>query len=261
MNFSLEVKVMFVIERQQEILNLLKMQKSVKVTELSKKFYIGEATIRRDLDKLEKKGLLKRTYGGAILLEGLDSEIPLSVREIDQKNAKDIIGNRAVQLVEDGNIIIMDSSSTVLKMAPYLKDRKQLTIITNGAKTAVELGEMFHFKIHCTGGTLRENSLSYIGEHARRCIDSMFADTLFFSCRAISTEKGLTDICEEEAELRKLMIKNCKKIVLLCDSTKFDNVAFCKIEDFDKIHYIVTDKCPSAQWENFFMEKNVTLLY
>lgn len=252
---------MFTIERQQGIMNVLKSKKSVTVTELSQKFFIGEATIRRDLEKLEKTGLLKRTYGGAVLLEGLDSEIPLSVREIEQKDAKDAIGQIAARQVGDGDIIIMDSSSTTLKMVPHLKGKKQLTVITNGAKTAVELGELLHIKVYCTGGTLRENSLSYIGELARRCIEGFFVDTLFFSCRAISMEKGLSDISEEEAGLRKLMIRNCKKVVLLCDSSKFDRVSFCKICDFDKINAVITDKKPSSQWLECLREKGVELIY
>ncbi len=252
---------MFAIERQQGIINLLKSKKSATVTELSRKFFIGEATIRRDLEKLEKKGLLKRTYGGAVLLEGLDSEIPLSVREIEQKSEKDVIGHIAVHLVQDGDIIIMDSSSTVLKMAPHLKGKNKLTVITNGAKTAVELGELLHIKVYCTGGQLRENSLSYTGELARRSVNCFFADTLFFSCRAISMQKGLSDISEEESELRKLMIENCKKAVLLCDSSKFDKVSFSKVCTFDKINYIVTDKKPSSPWIEFLKKKAVVPMY
>lgn len=252
---------MFTIERQQSIMNLLKSKKSATVTELSQKFYIGEATIRRDLEKLEKKGLLKRTYGGAVLLDGLDSEIPLSIREIEQKDAKDVIGHMAAQLVEDRDIIIMDSSSTVLKMVPHLKGKGKLTVITNGAKTAVDLGVLLHVKVYCTGGMLRENSLSYIGELARRCIDGFFADTLFFSCRAASMEKGLSDINEDEAELRRLMIKNCKKVVLLCDSSKFNKVSFTKICDFEKANFIITDKKPSSLWIQFLMEKGVEIIY
>lgn len=252
---------MFTIERQQGIINLLKVKKSATVTELSKKFFIGEATIRRDLEKLEKKGLLKRTYGGAVLLESLDSEIPLSVREIEQKDEKDVIGQMAAQLVEDGNIIIMDSSSTVLKMVPHLKGKSMLTVITNGAKTAVDLGELLHIKVYCTGGMLRENSLSYIGELARRCVDGLFANTLFFSCRAISMDKGLSDINEDEAELRRRMIKNCDKVVLLCDSSKFDKTSFSKVCEFNMINCIITDKKPSSQWIEFLREKGVELLF
>ncbi|MGE5558441.1 MAG: DeoR/GlpR family DNA-binding transcription regulator [Bacillota bacterium] len=252
---------MFTIERRQEILKVLRERKSATVFDLSRKFFIGEATIRRDLEKLEKAGLLKRTYGGAVLLEGLDSEIPLSIRETEQKDAKNLIGQLASGLVQDGDIIIMDSSSSTLKMAPYLKGKSKLTVITNGAKTAVELGELLHIKVYCTGGNLRENSLSFIGELAGRCIENFYADKVFFSCRAVSREKGLTDSNENEAVLRRIMIENSRKAILLCDHTKFDQVSFCKIGDFRLINALVTDKKPTGEWERFLNEKNVSLIH
>lgn len=252
---------MFAIERQQEIMNILKETKSVTVAHLSKKFFIGEATIRRDLEKLEKMGLLRRTYGGAVLLEGLDKEIPLAVRESEQKNAKDTIGQSAAAMVCDGETIIMDSSSTTLKMVPHLKGKNNLTVLTNGAKTAVELGELLHIKVYCTGGMLRENSLSYIGEPARNCVGRFFVDTVYFSCRAISMEQGLTDSNEDEAELRRMMLKSCRKAVLLCDSTKFDKVSFCKIGDFSGIHCVITDIKPASQWMDFLKKKEIHVVF
>lgn len=252
---------MFAIERQQEIINIIKDKKSVSVAELSGHFFIGEATIRRDLEKLERMGVLKRTYGGAVLLEGLDSEIPLHVRETEQKQAKDVIGEIASSLVADGNIVIMDSSSTTLKMVPHLKLKSGLTVITNGAKTALELGENLHIKVYSTGGKLRENSLSYVGDIAKDCINRFFVDTVFFSCRALSMHSGLTDSSEDEALLRKCMMRSAKKAVLLCDHTKFDHVSFCRIADLDSIKYVVTDRQPSVQWIDFLTLKGVELLY
>lgn len=252
---------MFPIERQQHILNILKEKKSVTVSELSRTLFIGEATIRRDLDKLQKKNLIKRTYGGAVLLEGLDTEIPLAVRVSEQQGAKDIIGNLASQLIRDGDIIIIDSSSTTLKMIPYLSNKKNITAITNGAQTAIELGENLHIKTYCTGGILRENSLSFIGQHARRCIENLYADKVFFSCRGLSMDLGLTDSSEEEAVLRRCMTKNSRKAILLCDSTKFDNTSFCKVMDFDCLHYLVTNTKPSPNWLEFLERKNIEVIY
>ena len=129
---------MFVPERQQEIIKILKENKSASVAQLAKKLFIGEATIRRDLDKLEKQGLIKRTYGGAVWLEGLDSEIPLYIRENSNKFQKDLLGKAAAQLVNDGDIIIMDSSSTTHSIVKHLSHLKKLTVVTNGAKTRSE---------------------------------------------------------------------------------------------------------------------------
>jgi DeoR/GlpR family transcriptional regulator of sugar metabolism len=252
---------MFSIERHNEILLLLKAKKSVTVKELSQVFYVSEATIRRDLVKLNKLGVLRKTFGGAVLLEGLDTEIPLSVRETEQRNEKEIIGALASKMVHNDHIIILDSSSTTLKMAPYLHTLENLTVITNGAKTAIELGEFLHTQVYATGGKLRENSLSYIGEHARNAIQNFYVDLLFFSCRGLSLEYGLYDSNPEEAELRKIMITQSKKTVLLCDHTKFDKESFCKISDFHNIHVVVTDRCPSEKWVRFFSEQKIELIY
>lgn len=252
---------MFGLERQQQILNILKTDKSTSVSSLAKQFFICEATIRRDLEKLEKMGLCKRTYGGAVFIEGLDAEIPLIVRETEQKDQKQLIGKAAANLVKDSDIIFMDSSSTVLKMLPYLKGKSNLTIITNGAKAAIDFGEELHTKVYCTGGRLRENSLSYIGETARRCLENYFADVLFFSCRSLSMENGLMDSNEEEAVLRRIMIKNSRKTVLLCDSTKFDTNSFVKICDFNSIHYLVTDQKLDSHWEETLGKSAVELIY
>ena len=252
---------MFTIERQNEIIALLKFKKSVTVKELAKKFYISEATVRRDLDKLQKQGVLQKTHGGAVLLAGLDTEIPLSVRETEQKIEKEIIGRLAANLVNNNSITIMDSSTTTLRVVPHLKNKKNIVVITNGAKTAVELGEFLHTEVYCTGGKFRENSLSFIGEIARDSIDRFSADIVFFSCRALSNRDGLYDTSPEEAELRKHMISRSKKIVLLCDHTKFGDTSFYKISDFADIDIIVTNKKPSRQWVQFLDQNDIELIF
>ncbi|MDD3840500.1 MAG: DeoR/GlpR family DNA-binding transcription regulator [Clostridia bacterium] len=252
---------MFVIERQQEILNILKQEKSVTVSDLSKRFFVSEATIRRDLRELEKLDLLKKTYGGAVLLEGLNLEAPLSFRETEQKAEKEKMGKLASDLVKDGDILIIDSSSTTLKIVDYLNDKDKLTVITNGAKTVVELGKLTNVKTYSTGGLIRENSMSLIGETARKCIQKYHADILFFSCRSISMEKGITDSSEEEAELRRIMLLNSNKSVLICDHTKFDAASFCKVCDFEHVDCLVTDKKPSNAWMEFLKSKNIEVVF
>ncbi|NLN82226.1 MAG: DeoR/GlpR transcriptional regulator [Clostridiales bacterium] len=237
---------MFTLERQTAILEYLKVNKSASISDLSKRFFIGEATIRRDLDKLEKQKLVKRTYGGAVLVEGLNIEIPISVREKEQALAKDIIGRRAAELVNDGDIIIMDSSTTTYYMIPYLKSKSDITIITNGVKTATSLGNTLHTRVYCTGGKLRENSLSLVGQGAKDYIKNFSAQKLFFSCRGITPDNGAMDNSEEEAELRKVMMGCAEGIILLCDSSKLNKKAFYRICGLDSLHHIVTDKEPSA---------------
>ncbi|MCL2160101.1 MAG: DeoR/GlpR family DNA-binding transcription regulator [Oscillospiraceae bacterium] len=228
------------LERQQEILSILKTNKSATVNYLAKNLHINAATIRRDLTELEKKGLAKRTYGGALLIEGQNSEIPFYMRENKMKDAKAVIAKKAVELISNGDIIIMDSSSTTFAMVNFLKGHENLTIITNGAKTAIDLGEL-HIRVYCTGGILRENSSSFTGHHAHAFIDNISADLLFFSCRGVSMDGVLYDSSAEEAELRKAMIKNSKKSILLCDSSKLDKTAFYKICDISDIDEVICE--------------------
>jgi len=249
------------LERLQDITKELKEKKVVTVKALSAKYFASEATIRRDLESLEKSGLLRRTYGGAILVEDPYAEIPLKVREANQKRPKEIIAQLAAQLVSDNNIIFLDSSSTVLHMVRHLNDRASLTVITNGARTAVDCGENLKAKIYCTGGILRENSLSFIGDAARRNVDNYFTDYLFFSSHAISMKKGITDHNEAEAALRQLMIQNAKKTILLMDNSKFDNSTFCKVCDIEQIDTLVTDTKPSQAWMDYFEKHGVKVVF
>ena len=228
------------LERQQEILNILKANKSGTVNYLAKNLHINAATIRRDLTELEKKGLVKRTYGGALLIEGLNSEIPFYIRENKMRDAKTDIAKKAVETISNGDIIIMDSSSTTFNMINFLKNYENLTVITNGAKTSIALGEL-HIRVYCTGGILRENSSSFTGHHAHSFINNISADLLFFSCRGISMDGILYDSSAEEAELRKVMIKNSKKNILLCDSSKVGKKAFSKICDISDIDDIICE--------------------
>ncbi|MHB1483457.1 MAG: DeoR/GlpR family DNA-binding transcription regulator [Saccharofermentanales bacterium] len=230
------------LERQQAIFDVIKEKKSAAVEKLAKKFFTSETTIRRDLEKLEIAGLIRRTYGGALLIEGIDTEIPLIVRETENISAKKTIASAAADMVTDDDVIIMDSSSSVLSMVPFLNGKRNLTVITNGAKASVELGNMLHTKVYCTGGLLRENSLSYIGPYARSIMEKLYANKVFFSARSLSLQAGVTDINEEEAELRRIMIKNAKISVLLMDSSKIDTVSFSNVCSLSQINTIITDQ-------------------
>lgn len=228
-------------KRQQLIMKQINHDKFVDVKELSAKYYINEATIRRDLNTLEHTGLIKRTYGGAVLIEGLDAEIPLYARESSNIEKKDFIGKKASYMVHDGDTIILDSSSTTSRIIKYLSNKSNLKIITNGAKTAVLLTKLNNCTIYCTGGKMRENSLSFIGQTAIEYIKNFYADIAFFSCRSLSFERGLTDSNDDEAILRREMIESSKKSVLLIDSTKLNTTSFFSICPITSINQIICD--------------------
>ena len=236
---------MLTLKRQNEIVEYLKLHKSATVTELSKTFFISAASIRRDLEKLEKQNVIKRTYGGAVLLEGLSNEIPITIREHEFSDAKNRIAQLAASLVKDNDIIIIDSSTTSFRMIHHLKGKSNLTIVTNGLRTASEAGAVLHSKVYCCGGRLRENSLSLVGDQAKRFIKSYGVQKLFFSCRALSMDVGAMDASDEEAELRKIMIECSDQAFLLCDSSKYDKKSFYHICDFSAIDSLITETQPT----------------
>lgn len=227
-------------KRRQYILSLLQARKTVSVKELEKELFVNAATLRRDLNSLELTGMAKRTYGGAVLVEGLDTEIPLYARESRNTDKKDRICHLAAAYVKDGDTIMLDSSSTTARMIKFLATKQNLKIITNGAKTAVLLTKLPGVTIYCTGGKMRENSLSYIGQSAIEYIKNFHADLVFFSCRGLS-DKGLTDSSDEEALLRRAMLQHSKKSVLLIDSTKLHVDSFFYICGTEQIDHIICD--------------------
>lgn len=226
--------------RQQLVLDIIKAEKFIKVSELSKKLFINEATIRRDLNALEKEGLVQRVYGGAVLSNGQDSEIPLLQREVKNAAQKKLIAELAAREVENGDTIFLDSSSTVSFMVPFLESRSGLRIVTNGAKTTILLSRLHNAEIISLGGRLRENSLSFSGQSTCQSLSDYYFDRAFFSCHAYSREFGLMDNNEDEARLRRLLIGHARKAYLLADASKEGRASFFKICGIDDVYKIIT---------------------
>ncbi len=232
---------MLIEERQRRILEELEKTPEVTVALLAKTLYVSEPTVRRDLTELEKKGLITKKYGGAILNEGAaDREIPFLLRENERSLVKTEIGKKAAGYVRDGMVIMLDGSTSAYHLVPYLAKYKDLIVITSGAKTAVALAEA-NIRTFCTGGQMRIHSYSYVGDLAAEFVKNINADVLFFSCHGLSDEGMMTDRAVEEADLRKAMFSVCKKKILLCDSSKFGKTYFYNMGSVDQIDGIVSD--------------------
>lgn len=229
-------------ERRQALLEYIRAHRAATVEALARRFFASEATVRRDLADLAGRRLLRRTHGGALALEGLESEIPMSVREAENRRAKEAIAAAAAARVRDGDVLVLDSSSTALRMVPHLAARQDLTILTNGAKAALALAELRRFRVYGTGGILRDNSLSFVGPRALDFLRSFHADRVFFSTRAFSLEKGVTDVSEEEAELRRAMLDQAREAVYLCDSSKLGTVSFSFVCPVSRLDVLVMDR-------------------
>lgn len=226
-------------EREKEILKLLLAKKEISVNELSKKLFISESSIRRDLAKLESRQLIKRIHGGAVIEENSIStlKIPFVLRELEQSDAKVEMAKQAMNYVNDYDVIFLDASSSAYNLIPFLATKNHLTIITSGIKTLQKLGE-YGIKAICTGGILLPSCRSLVGEDAYKTIRAYNADSVFFSCRGLSDDGFLTDISDAENHVRALMIEHSKNSYLLCASNKFGKKYFhnlCSAKDISKI--------------------------
>lgn len=225
-------------EREDKILNALLEKESMTTQELSAKLYVSAPTLRRDLIKLEQMGKIIRTHGGAQLIQkSADEKIPFFLREQEQNDAKEMMAGKAAAFIRDGDIIMLDGSTSAYSIIPHLAAFKNLIVITSSAKSSFLLGRMGISNI-CTGGRMITRSLSYIGEEAENTVRRYNADLVFFSCRGLSMDGRLTDNSIEENSLRKIMLRHAKKKVFLCDSSKLDHVYLnnlCHLSEVDEI--------------------------
>lgn len=252
---------MLAIERKNKIFEILRKDGRVLVNNLSTMFGVTEETIRRDLEKLEKEGVAKKSYGGAILVENANVDLPYIVRKEAHVQGKEYIAEVISNLIEDGDRIMLDASSTAVFVARCLKNKKNLTVITNSIEILIELSEIDGWKIFSTGGTLREGSLSLVGYQAEKMISTYHVDKAIFSCKGIDMEKGITDSNEMDAHIKNLMIGSANRKILAVDSSKFGKISFTKIDDFKEIDLVVTDLEPEEIWKSKFENENVQVLY
>jgi len=247
-------------ERRNIIIDLALQDKRVLVSDLSRRFGVTEETIRRDLEKLEKEGMLTRTYGGAIVNRHTNEDLPFNTRNSLNTGIKHSIALKAFDLISDGDTLMVDPSSTTFELVKLLGNKNNLTIITN----SVHLLHNFSttaLNIISSGGALRHRSFSLVGEVARNTIKRYHVDTAVISCKGIDLQNGITDSNEPESDLKKCMLRQASRVILLADHTKFDKTAFIKLSEVNQIDILVTDCRPSGVWMDFFKEINVEVIY
>lgn len=249
------------LERRQKILEMLLKNQKVHVTDLSETFNVTPETIRRDLNRLEKKGFLQRTYGGGLLFDPVKVDIPFTGRTATNHEQKEKIAQKAAELIHDGFSIMADSSTTVLTAINLLQSRKKLTIITNSIKILNDYASCSSFSLIGTGGSLRAHSFAFVDQSACNFLDDYNVDVALISCKGIDMEKGIMESNEPEAYVKKVMAKRARTKILLIDHAKFNQTVFFKALDFTDIDYIVTDCAPHEEWIEFLSENDVELIY
>ncbi|MCD7744023.1 MAG: DeoR/GlpR family DNA-binding transcription regulator [Lachnospiraceae bacterium] len=253
---------MLALERRNEILEKLQIEKRVVVSELSQHYNVSEETIRRDLDKLEKEGYATKSYGGAVFNDNMSIDMPFNIRKNQNVQGKQEIAEIAASLVEDGEHIILDASSTAVFVAKALKETKRrLTVITNSVEVLLALADTQDWEIISTGGVMDERYLTFLGPDAADSIRSHYADKVLFSCKAISLERGFMESKDALAGIKKKMLSSGKTRILVADSSKFDRDAFSVVSGMQDVDIVVTDERPSDEWMRHFDRNQVRCIY
>ena len=253
---------MLAIERRNAILAKLNAEGKVIVADLSREFDVTEETIRRDLEKLDNEGLAKKTYGGAILNQSLHTDLPFNVRKRSNVELKQKIAEKIADLIQDGDYIMLDASSTAIYITQYIKTRKSnITLITNSVEIMLELADKDDWKVLSTGGALKKGALSLVGTSAERMIRGFHVDLAICSCKGLDMNMGITDSNEKDSVIKQAIFSAADKRILAVDSSKFDKISFVRVCDVSEVDTIVTDSQPSDRWADYCKENNIDLIY
>ncbi|WP_163099999.1 DeoR/GlpR family DNA-binding transcription regulator [Peribacillus alkalitolerans] len=249
-------------ERKNEILKELNNMGKVKVMELVEQFQVSEETIRRDLMLLEEKGLLKRVYGGAIKSVFQFEEPPFLQRTTVNQEAKGRIGQKAVELISNGDVIVIDVGTTTLEFAKFIENKNDITIITNSLPVSSVLTESlnqnrFSGQVLLLGGQIDPKQQSISGSLTEQLLNQFNVDKAFISAGGVSIKSGVSNYHLHESLVSRKMVEVSKQVILLSDYSKMGVDTFCKVCPLEKLDVIVCNQPMTEEWRSHTNLENI----
>lgn len=252
---------MLPIQRREKILGLLKEDGAAKVIDLAGLFKVTEATIRQDLEKLEKEGLISRDHGGAYLRNIEDQVRNFSLSHQNENiDKKERIALKCVELIEDGDTIILDSGSTTTEIARKIKGLKNLTVITNALNIALMLGAEPGIEVIMTGGEFKPPTLSLTGQKAADFFKGINVQKLFLATAGVSLKAGLTYPSISDIVVKKAMVEAAELTYLVADSTKIGKTSFASLGAMSLIDFLITDADIQEAHKNMFKDHEIEII-
>lgn len=241
----------FAKERRIKILEFVRENNKSSVSELAEWLNVSPATIRNDLRELDRFNLLIRTHGGAIGKTKMGFELDSHHKEARHLDEKKAIARKAIDLIEDGDRILLDTGTTTLELAKLMHYRNNITVVTNDIEIARLLEDMESAETVLMGGVLRKGHHCTLGEAGRKMLYTLTADKAFLGANSLSLAKGATTPDIHHAETKKAMLASANQVVLLCDSSKLGNVSFAKFASVEDIAILVTDAIGETEKREF----------
>ncbi|TVR71876.1 MAG: DeoR/GlpR transcriptional regulator [Marinilabiliales bacterium] len=247
-------------QRREKILELIKEDGHARVIDLSRIFKVTEVTIRQDLEKLEREGFIKREHGGAFL-----KNVESHVRNIMLRNQENLpdkasIARKAVELISDGDTIILDSGSTTTEIAKLITGFRNLTVITNALNIALILGGDPGINLVVTGGEFKAPTLSLTGQKAADFFNNLHVDKLFLATAGITLKAGLTYPSISDIVVKRAMIESADLVYLVADASKIGKAAFASLGSLSLINYLITDSKITARDRAMMKEHEIDLI-
>jgi DeoR family fructose operon transcriptional repressor len=253
------VDFMFAEERHDKIMNMLNEDGHVKVTDISKFLNVSEATIRRDLQDMEEKKLLKRTHGGAIKLDITNFEPTFLDKKNKKHDEKVAIAKYAAKLINDDDTIILDSGTTTLEIAKKIT-AKNITVITNSIDIAAELSNKENLQLIVTGGSLRFSTRAMVGNTTVNVFKEFKVNKAFIGANGVSLEDGITTPNYIEAQTKRAMMKASNKVIVVADSSKFQDICFSVICQAAEVDSIITSGDISEEVVDKYKKEGVKIV-
>ncbi len=224
-------------------------QPGIGVPDLARRAGVSEGTIRNDLRALNETGQLMRVRGGGVPIDEQTNHSPaFSARLMSHRQAKQCIARRAAKLVKDNDSLLLDSSTTVFSLACQLKERRDLTVITNGIEAARELAKNPSNTVILLGGVLRVDGMSITVPMGEQFLENYHIKTAFVSCSGFTLESGLTEVDIYEAQIKRKMIASSGAVVALIDSSKFGRMDLTPFAAIEQLAHIFSDETLSYEW-------------
>jgi DeoR/GlpR family transcriptional regulator of sugar metabolism len=227
-------------ERRQQIVRVAESQQRVTVDGLATLFCVSPVTIRTDLEWLERQGLITRTHGGAVPAIPQRVDLAFAAREQAQQNDKERIGAAAASLVQDGESIALDASTTALYMARNLRGQKEITVITNSLRIAEEVANYPGLTVMLPGGLIRPAAMSVVGNWSEAMLKQINIGKAFLGAKGFTLAEGLTDVDGEEVKLKQALVAAAREVIAIIDHTKWGQVGLATFCPVDRIHRILT---------------------
>jgi DeoR family transcriptional regulator, myo-inositol catabolism operon repressor len=248
------------VNRLNDMEELIMKEGTITWEDLASYFHVSTNTIRRDVNELVKRGSISKVYGGVAATGGYT---PLSVRDrsLKESDKKQTIGELAAAMVEDHETVFLDSGTTVPCLIPHLAKKEDITIVTHSLEVMYEAAKYPSLKVLALGGYYNTLTASYAGISTLNILDRIKTDFVFIAATGVSLENGLTHTAYFEAETKRKVVTESDRVVLVADTSKFDQAAMITFMDFDKLYAIVTDSRPPERYVEAAKREGIRLIY